>query len=123
MICQRTFERAGACLDDAKSIVLGTRVELLTVVTHRVADHGDGNDRHASCRTKSKERGSLHFDCKNRIIAPLLQLCLRFPIGRIRCPNLSTANGPADLGQLLLQRRSYLGRRAGNLGAGRALVK
>jgi hypothetical protein len=31
--CQRTFERAGACLNDAQSIVLGTRVELLTTVS------------------------------------------------------------------------------------------
>lgn len=55
----------------------------------------------ASCRTKDKERGSLHFDCNNGIIAPLLQLRLRFTVGSVCCPNLSAANRPVGLGQFL----------------------
>ena len=96
--------RAGAGLNDSQAILLGTGVELLSAVVHRIADHCDVPHCYASRPAEREQRGCLHLDSENPLICPLIELRFCFAVRCVGRPDLARANRPARCPQFALQK-------------------
>jgi hypothetical protein len=81
-------------LKNSQSVFARTGVELLPCVIDGIADGGNAADGYVAAGAESKQGGCLHFDGKDALARPLLNLLLCLSIGSVGCPNLATANSP-----------------------------
>jgi len=91
---------------DPKPLARRARIELLSWMIERIADHRNRGNGSLSRGAKGEERCCLHFYCESAAAGPSLQLWSRLPIGGICCPNLAAAHAPSGRNQFPFKMRN-----------------